>query len=61
MIDALMIVPRWTAQFWWPMLMKPCNRMYLLGRSNQILINGPRAKKKGWQLPPGELVAVWIN
>ncbi|KAA6402069.1 MAG: putative Transposon Ty3-I Gag-Pol polyprotein [Streblomastix strix] len=60
-ISALMILPKWTSQYWWPILMQMASQIYSLGNSGQVLKNGPIANRKGWALPPGEIIAVQIQ
>jgi hypothetical protein len=57
-VPALLIVPFWPAQPWWPDLMKLANRYMILGKGEDVLLAGGRMKKKKKRLPPGKMIAV---
>ncbi|KAA6375152.1 MAG: putative reverse transcriptase, partial [Streblomastix strix] len=60
-VQALLIVPNWPSQPWWPELRSMMSRFMILGESKDLLIPGRRMKKQKWHPPPGKLIAVWIE
>ncbi|KAA6396593.1 MAG: putative reverse transcriptase [Streblomastix strix] len=60
-LRALMIVPKWESQYWWPLITSMTSKALCLGKSNQILKNGPTANRRGWALPPRDLLAILID
>ncbi|KAA6371021.1 MAG: putative Transposon Tf2-6 polyprotein, partial [Streblomastix strix] len=60
-IQALIITPKWEGQYWWPLLQQMTVNSLNLGQADQILKNGTIANRKGWALPPGELLASLIS
>ncbi|KAA6367189.1 MAG: putative reverse transcriptase, partial [Streblomastix strix] len=60
-VQALLIVPNWPSQPWWPELRSMMSRFMILGESKDLLVPGGRMKKQKRHLPPGKLIAVWIE
>ncbi|KAA6393808.1 MAG: putative reverse transcriptase [Streblomastix strix] len=60
-IAAIMIVPNWEGQYWWPLIQQMTTKQINLVQSSQILKNGPIATRRGWALPPGELLAILVS
>jgi hypothetical protein len=44
-VQALLIVPNWPTQPWWPELKSMMSRFMILGESKDLLIPGGRMKK----------------
>ncbi|KAA6383816.1 MAG: putative reverse transcriptase [Streblomastix strix] len=60
-LKALMIVPKWLIQYWWPLITSMTSKAFCIGNSNQILKNGPAANRRGLTLPPRDLLAILID
>ncbi|KAA6370257.1 MAG: putative reverse transcriptase, partial [Streblomastix strix] len=60
-IATIMIVPNQEGQYWWPLIQQMTTKQINLGQSSQILKNGPIATRRGWALPPGELLAILVS
>ncbi|KAA6389766.1 MAG: putative Pol polyprotein [Streblomastix strix] len=52
---AIVIVPIWEGQYWWPMLQELKIKAKVLGKSQEVLEMGAKMKKRGLMLPPGEM------
>jgi hypothetical protein len=44
-VSAVMVVPNWPSQSWWPNLMKLTSKWIIVGKSEDVLIPGGRMKK----------------
>jgi hypothetical protein len=61
-VEALLVVPQWPDQAWWPML-HPITRMaVVLGDAKEVLVPGPLMKQSPSEkkLPPGLFIMAWI-
>ncbi|KAA6360175.1 MAG: hypothetical protein EZS28_044299, partial [Streblomastix strix] len=48
-------------QYWQPLLQQITVRSLNLGQADQILKNGSISNRRGWESPPGELLASLIS
>ncbi|KAA6402347.1 MAG: hypothetical protein EZS28_002128 [Streblomastix strix] len=60
-VTALIVVPCWPSQSWWPSLMELSTNYVNLGKSADVLKPGVRMRKAKKHLPPGELLAVRLE
>ncbi|KAA6313246.1 MAG: hypothetical protein EZS28_055788, partial [Streblomastix strix] len=60
-VAALIVVPNWPSQSWWPSLMELSTNYVNLGKSADVLKPGGRMRKAKKHLPPGELLAVRLE
>ncbi|KAA6372973.1 MAG: hypothetical protein EZS28_031501 [Streblomastix strix] len=57
-VAALIVVPNWPSQSWWPSPMELSTNYVNLGKSADVLKPGGRMRKAKKHLPPGELLVV---
>ncbi|KAA6379565.1 MAG: hypothetical protein EZS28_024905, partial [Streblomastix strix] len=60
-VQALLNVPNWPSRPWLPVLKSMMSRFMIQGESKDLLIRGGRLKKQKRHLPPGKLIAMWIE
>jgi hypothetical protein len=56
-----LIAPKWKGQAWSPLLNSLTIRTVTLGNTESVLRPGPRMKKKGLSLPPGDMCLYLIH
>jgi hypothetical protein len=59
-IPAILIVPYWPSQAWWPTLSPLVKAVSNLGKGEEILIKGENMKASNTKLPPGEILMIRI-
>jgi hypothetical protein len=60
-VEAVLVVPNWPTQVWWPRLMQLKTKIVTLGKGEEVLEAGEWMKRRGTKLPPGELLMVRIS
>jgi hypothetical protein len=58
---AVLVVPLWPGQAWWPLLQRLTKSSRSLGASSQILIRGPLMRRRKRALPPGETLIALLS
>jgi hypothetical protein len=59
-VEAVLVVPNWPSQIWWPRLDQLARERIVLGKGEEVLVMGRSMKESGTKLPPGELVMIRI-
>jgi hypothetical protein len=59
-VKAVIVVPNWPSQHWWPHLMNLAKKTVTLGRAEEILLRGRSMEEKGTKLPPGEMLMIRV-
>jgi hypothetical protein len=59
-VEAVLVVPLWPTQTWWPRLISLAKAGVILGNTEEILQRGKSMKERDTKLPPGKLMMVRI-
>jgi ribonuclease HI len=58
---AVVVVPHWPGQVWWPVLQRLAIRSLDAGPACEVLIRGPLMRKRKRALPPGRILIVSLS
>jgi hypothetical protein len=60
-VEAIVVIPNWPTQPWWPVLQKLVWKSVILGNSEEVLVPGQAMKGRMTKLPPGQMMMSRIS